>query len=586
MQQGVVRTLLRSVREYKRVSIATSFFMVLEVATEVGIPVLMATIIDRGIMQGDMGYVARMGALLSVLCLGALFFGTLSGRFGAKASTGLARNLRKDMYHNVQAFSFSNIDKFSTSSIITRLTTDVNMIQMTYQLILRVAVRAPVLMAMALTISFGINWKLALVMLASLPVLGGGLYAITTIVHPIFVKTFTTYDHLNQVVQENLKGIRVVKSFNREEHEVSKFRAVSEKIFAGFADTEKIMAFNMPLMQFSVYVSFLCIAWFGARMIVSPDPTLSTGQLSSLISYTMQILNSLMMLSQVFVMLVVSRTSAGRIREMLVEKSDITSPDNAITSIRDGEVCFENVNFSYSGNPDKLCLLDATVRIPSGSTVGILGGTGSSKTTLVQLIPRLYDVTGGRVTVGGTDVRAYDLDALRSGVAMVLQKNTLFSGTIRENLRWGNPDATDADLAWACRLAQAESFISDLEAGYDAPVEQGGTNFSGGQRQRLCIARALLKRPKILILDDSTSAVDTKTEAKIRSAFASDLPDTTKIIIAQRVSSVESADIIIVMDDGRINGIGTHDELLQSNEIYKEVHHSQTKGGLGDAGQA
>lgn len=571
----MIKTLAKSIREYKRDSILTPAFVSLEVVMEVIIPMLMALLIDNGINNSDMGYIKRVGALLVLSCVVSLIFGALSGKFAASASAGFAKNLRKDMYYNVQNFSFSNIDKFSTSSIVTRLTTDVTNLQNAYQMIIRVAVRCPLMLIFSLIMAFGINPTLSCIFLAAIPILGVGLYLIMTRAHPIFERVFKIYDKLNLVVQENLRGIRVVKSYVREDHEEKKFKDVSERIYEDFVKAEKLLAFNMPLMQFAIYGCLLLISWFGAHFIVSS--TMTTGELTSLISYTMQILISLMMLSMVFVMITMARASAERISEILTEQSDLTDPEKPVFKVKDGSISFKDVSFGYKKT--KMCLKNINLDIKSGETVGIIGGTGSSKSSLVQLIPRLYDTVKGQVLVGGRDVREYDIEALREEVAMVLQKNVLFSGTIKDNLRWGSENATDEELERVCRLAQADEFIQAFPKKYDTYIEQGGTNVSGGQRQRLCIARALLKKPKILILDDSTSAVDTKTDASIRRAFREEIPDTTKIIIAQRVSSVEDADKIIVMDNGKINGIGTHEELLKSNDIYREVYESQVKGG-------
>lgn len=571
----MIKTLMKSIREYKRDSILTPVFVTGEVILEVIIPLLMAFLIDKGILQSDMDYIKKISVLLVVCCIVSLILGALSGKFAASASAGFAKNLRRDMYYNVQNFAFSNIDKFSTSSIVTRLTTDVTNLQNAYQMVIRIAVRCPLMLLFSLVMAFTINPVLSCIFLAAIPILGVGLYVIMRHAHPIFEKVFRIYDKLNLVVQENLRGIRVVKSYVREDYEEKKFKDVSEHIYELFVKAEKLLAFNAPLMQFAVYGCLLMISWFGAHFIVSS--TMTTGELTSLISYTMQILISLMMLSMVFVMITMSRASAERITEILTETSDIRDPEKPVYKVNDGSISFKNVSFGYSKT--KMCLKDVNIDIKSGETIGIIGGTGSSKSSLVQLIPRLYDAVKGQVLVGGRDVREYDIEALREEVAMVLQKNVLFSGTIKENLRWGNENATDEELMRACRLAQADEFIQTFHKKYDTYIEQGGTNVSGGQRQRLCIARALLKKPKILILDDSTSAVDTKTDASIRRAFREEIPDTTKIIIAQRVSSVEDADRIIVMDNGCINAIGTHEELLKSNAIYREVYESQVKGG-------
>lgn len=575
----MIQKLVRSIREYTLPSLLSPLFVILEVVMEVVIPILMAMLIDKGI-DGDDGMQAVMhyGGILIVCCVASLLFGALAGHFAAFASAGFAKNLRHDMFYRVQNYSFSNIDKFSAASIVTRLTTDVTNVQNAYQMIIRVALRSPAMLIFSMVMAFQLSFRLSLIYLAAIPVLGIGLFFIMTKVHPIFERVFKTYDKLNNITQENLHGIRVVKSFVREEYEIQKFSDVSENIYQDFTRAEKRLAFNAPLMQFCMYACMILVSWFGARMIVSE--TLTTGQLMSLMTYAIQILSSLMMLSMVFVMITMSRASMERITELLDEESDIKSPINAVTEVKDGSIDFEHVSFSYSKRKDKCCLSDIHLHIAAGMTVGILGGTGSAKSSLVQLIPRLYDTTIGTVKVGGVDVRQYDVETLREEVSMVLQKNVLFSGTIKENLRWGNPNASDEELIRACQLAHADEFIQTFPEQYDTYIEQGGANVSGGQKQRLCIARALLKKPKILILDDSTSAVDTRTDACIRQAFRDEIPDTTKLIIAQRVTSLMDADMILVMEEGKINGIGTHEELLQKNAIYREVYESQQKGSV------
>ena len=580
----MVRKLLRSVREYKTSSLLAPLFVTCEVILEVIIPMLMANLIDFGIEAGNMQYILKMGLALVIFCIVSLTFGALSGKYAAVASAGFAKNLREDMYNKVQEYSFSNIDKFSTASIVTRLTTDITNIQNAYMMSIRVAVRCPIMLIFALFMAFQINSHLAPIFVIAIPILAVGLVIIISNAKRIFERIFRTYDKLNNVVQENLHGIRVVKSFVREDHETEKFCSVSKEIYQDFSKAEKILAFNAPLMQFCAYGCMLLISWLGAKLIVAsgnnPAVGMTTGDLTSMFSYTMQILMSLMMFSMVFVMITISYASMERAEEILDEKSDLHNPENPVYEVKDGSIEFDHVNFVYGKNADKLCLDNVNLKIPSGATVGIIGGTGSSKSTLVQLIPRLYDATEGAVKVGGRDVREYDIESLREEVAMVLQKNVLFSGTIKDNLRWGKEDATDEEMRHVCQLAQADEFIQTFPDGYDTYIEQGGTNVSGGQKQRLCIARALLKKPKILILDDSTSAVDTKTDAMIRTAFREEIPNTTKIIIAQRISSVEDADLILVLDDGKINGMGTHQELLAYNEIYREVYESQQKGGL------
>lgn len=579
----MIKRLAKSIREYKKPSIQSIIFVSIEVILEVIIPLLMAELIDKGIDAGNMSVLVKMSIALLISAMISLLFGMLAGKASAAAACGFAKNLRHDMYYNVQNFSFSNIDKFSAASIVTRLTTDITNLQMAYQMLIRMAIRAPIMMIFALCAAFSINARLAMIYLACIPVLGVGLFIIATHAHPIFERVFRTYDKLNGVVQENLLGIRVVKSFVREDHEEEKFDNISKAIYKDFSRAEKLLAFNSPLMQFCMYVGILLIAWFGARMVVlSGGTTLTTGQLNSMFNYLMQILGSLMALSMVFVMIIISRASAERIDEILCEKSNLHNPENPEFTVADGSVKFENVKFTYGKKRSKYVLDNINLDIKSGETVGIIGGTGSSKSSLVQLIPRLYDVCEGSVKVGGRDVREYDIEALREEVSMVLQKNNLFSGTIRENLRWGDENASDEDIVRACKLAQADGFISEFPNGYDTYIEQGGANVSGGQKQRLCIARALLKHPKILILDDSTSAVDTKTDALIRRAFAEEIPDTTKIIIAQRISSVQDADKIVVLDDGKISACGTHDELMQTSDIYKSIYISQQKGGIDD----
>ena len=574
----MIKRLSQCIREYKKDAILSPLYVLVESLLDVAIPFVMAGLIDKGIEAGNMSMILRYGAILVGFALVALTFGALSGRSCARATAGFARNLRHDMFHHLQVYSFSNIDKFSSAGLVTRLTTDVSNVQNAFMMIIRTLIRCPAMLIFAMVMSFRINHDISLIFLAVIPILGVGLYLIIKHVHPVFERVFKTYDRLNGVVQENLSGIRVVKNFVREDHEIEKFDTISGTIYKDFSLAERILALNSPLMQGCVYACMILVSWLGAKQIVIGN--MSTGNLMSFFTYIMQILSSLMMLSMVFVMITMSRASAERIVEVLDEESDITNCDNPVYEVKDGSVEFTDVSFSYAKRPDKTVLDDIDLIIPSGQTVGIIGGTGSSKSSLVQLIPRLYDVTGGCVKVGGIDVRNYDLQTLRHNVAMVLQKNTLFSGTIKENLRWGNPDATDEELVHACRLAQADDFIRTFPDGYDTYIEQGGTNVSGGQKQRLCIARAILRKPKILILDDSTSAVDTKTDALIRQAFRDEIPNTTKIIIAQRISSVMDADQIVVMDNGRINACGTHEELLANNEIYREVYESQQKGGL------
>jgi ATP-binding cassette subfamily B protein len=559
--------------------------MVGEVTMEVLLPFLMARLVDNGIDKGDMSVVYRMGLYLVLAAFGSMIFGILSASFAAYASAGFARNVRTDLYKSVLGYSFENVDKFSAASLVTRLTTDVANVQNAFQMIIRMAVRAPAMLVLSFSMAIGVSLPLASLFLAVAPVLGVGLFLIIRVAHPIFIRVFKTYDRLNNVVRENVRGMRVVKSFVREDFEIEKFSGVSQKIYDDFSGAEKRLALNGPLMMICADTCILLISWIGARMITVG--TLSTGDLMSLVNYAMQILMSLMMLSMVFVMIMISRASAERIVEALVEKPSLGDPENPISSVSDGSIQLKDVCFSYTGNKDKLCLINANLDIKSGETVGILGGTGSSKTTLVQLLPRLYDTTCGEVIVGGKNVKDYSLKSLRDAVAVVLQKNVLFSGTIAENLRWGNESASDDELVHACTLAQADGFIRDFPKGYQTIIEQGGSNVSGGQKQRLCIARALLKKPKILILDDSTSAVDTKTDAAIRQSFKEDLAGVTKLIIAQRVASVMDADKIIVMDGGKIEAVGNHSELMQKSLIYREVYESQTGGGdFDEASQA
>lgn len=573
----MIKKLASYIKEYKKASILTPVFVVLEVVMEVIIPMLMSKIIDVGIPNSDIKYILEIGILLTLSAIMSLAFGMLSGRFAAKASSGFAKNLRKGMFYKIQNFSFEDIDKFSTSSLITRLTTDVTNVQMAYMMIIRILIRGPVMLLAALFMAFSIDARLSCVFLVAIPILGVALFYIAIKAHPNFERVFKKYDKLNEVVQENVGGIRVVKAYANEEHEEKKFEDVNNEVYNYFKKAEKIVAFNSPIMQFVVYFSVLIISWLGAKFIIGG--TFQTGELSSLITYAWQILMSLMMLSMVFVMIIIAQSSAERIVEVLDQEPSIKNKKNPIKTIKDGSITFENVSFAYSDekDPNKFALQDINLEIKSGETIGIIGGTGSSKSSLVQLIPRLYEATKGIVKVGGVNVKDYDMESLRDEVSMVLQKNVLFSGTIAENLRWGNPNADDEELERVCKLAQADSFIQEFPDKYDTYIDQGGTNVSGGQRQRLCIARALLKKPKILILDDSTSAVDTKTDSYIRKAFKEEIPNITKIIIAQRVTSVEDCDRIIVMDEGKINGIGTSKELLKTNKIYQEVYNSQMK---------
>ena len=574
----MIKKLAKYIKDCKKDAILTPIFVILEVVMEVVIPYLMAKIIDVGIQNSDVKYIIEIGAFLILSAIFSLVFGMLSGRFAAKASAGYARNLRKAMFDKVQTYAFENIDKFSTSSLITRMTTDVTNVQMAFQMIIRILVRAPIMLIFALIMSFTISTKLACIFLVAIPVLGFLLIFIAKKAHPHFETVFKKYDELNRVVQENLSGIRVVKAYAKEELEKKKFKEVNDKVYQFFKKAQKVVAFNSPVMQLTIYTCILLISWIGAQTIVGGQ--MQTGQLSSIITYAYQILMSLMMLSMVFVMVIISQSSAERIVEVLEEEPAIKNKENPIKEVKDGSISFENVSFCYSDEKDrdKFALRNINLEIKAGETIGIIGGTGSSKSTLVQLIPRLYEATKGKVKVGGIDVKNYDLDTLRDSVSMVLQKNVLFSGTISENLRWGNQDADDEELERVCKLAQADDFIKQFPAKYETVLDQGGTNVSGGQKQRICIARALLKKPKILILDDSTSAVDTKTDALIRKAFREEIPNTTKIIIAQRITSIEDADKIIVLDEGKIDGIGTSEELLKTNKIYKEVYESQMKG--------
>ena len=573
----MLKTLLKEVKEYKKASIATPFFMILEVAMEMMIPLLMASIIDKGVELGDMNHVYKTGAVMIVAATIGLLAGLAGGRFGAKASTGFAKNLREAVFNHIQTFSFANIDKFSTAGLVTRMTTDITNIQHSYQMMLRMFVRSPISLICAMAMSFYISPRLATVYLVAVIFLGIVLFFIMKGATKYFSQAFPKYDKMNAAVQENVSAIRVVKAYVREKEETTKFKKTSENIYKIFCKAESIIVYNAPIMQLTVYSCILLISWLGAKMIVGS--TLSTGNLMSLLAYCMNILMNLMMLSMFFVMITMSMAAIKRVAEVLNEESDINNPEHPIYEVQNGNVDFNHVNFAYKKDSEEFVLKDIDLHIKSGETIGVMGGTGSAKTSLVNLISRLYDATEGEVCVGGINVKDYDMETLRNQVSVVLQNNVLFSGTILENLRWGNKDATYEECVRACELACADEFIQKFPDKYDTHIEQGGTNVSGGQKQRLCIARALLKNPKILILDDSTSAVDTATDAKIRKAFAKEIPNTTKFIIAQRVSSVQHADRIIVMEDGQINGFGTHEELLLNNEIYREVYESQTQGG-------
>lgn len=578
----MIKKLAGCIREYKRQTILTPILVAVEVVMDVLIPFVMSILLNEIETGGNITNVLLLGVLLIALALIALYFGAMSGKMGAQASAGFAKNLRHDMYYAIQDYSFTNIDKFSSSSLITRMTTDVSFVQMAFQMIIRIAVRSPLMLISSLIMSFILNARLALIFLAVVPLLAVGLFIIMKLAFPIFERVFKRYDKLNTVVQENVRGIRVVKTYVREDGEKQKFNEASEAIYKDFSRAERIIAFNSPLMQLAVYICMVFLSWFGAKEVIAQS-SLANGfnasELSTLITYVNQILMSLMMLSMIFVQITIAEAPAKRICEVLDEKSDIVNPENPVNEVIDGSIEFKGVNFSYKSKKDKLCLSGVNLKINSGETIGIIGGTGSSKTTLIQLIPRLYDATEGEVLVGGVNVKNYDLVALRDAVSIVLQKNVLFSGTIKENLLWGNPNATDEQIAHACKLAQVDDIIQAKPEKYDAIIDQGGANVSGGQKQRLCIARALLKNPKILILDDSTSAVDTRTDALIRKAFKEEIPDTTKIIIAQRIASVQDADKIIVMESGKVVGFGTHDQLIESNDIYREVYESQVKGG-------
>lgn len=579
----MIKKLLKVVREYKKEALLTPFFVMLEVVMEVCIPLVMGMLIDNGFSKGqdivNVSAIYKYGGILIACAILALIFGVLSGKFAAKAGAGFGKNLRHDLYYKVQEFSFKNVDKFSSASLVTRLTTDVTNVQQIFQAVIRIAIRTPLMFIFSFVMGFRISSRLSIIFLVLIPVIAIALYFLMNKIHPIMTSVFNRYDDLNNVVEENVRGIRVVKSFANEEYEKKKFETVSNDIYEKFSKAERYMALNMPVMQIGIYSCILLVSWFGAKVIVSSGATeLTTGGLQSLITYGIQLLSSLMMLSFMFVMAVVSKTSVERVVEVLDEEPDLKNPKKPIYKVKDGSVEFKNVGFSYVNDENKECLKNINLRIKSGETIGIIGGTGTGKSSLVNLIPRLYDATSGEVKVGGVNVKDYDIETLRNEVAVVLQKNVLFSGTIAENIRWGNKDASDEDVERVCKLAQADEFVKSFPEKYNTYIEQGGTNVSGGQKQRLCIARALLKKPKILILDDSTSAVDTKTDSLIRKAFKEEIPNTTKFIIAQRISSVEDADKIIVMENGMVNGFGTHEELLKNNKIYKEVYESQTKG--------
>ncbi|MDU6040348.1 MULTISPECIES: ABC transporter ATP-binding protein [Clostridium] len=571
----MIKTLMSQVKQYKKDSILCPIFVILEVIMEVIIPFLMASIIDKGVEAGNMMHVIKIGTIMIIMAMMSLTFGALAGKYAASASTGFAKNLRKTMFQNIQSFSFSNIDKYSTAGLVTRLTTDITNVQNAYQMVVRLCTRAPIMLICAMFMAFKINSRLSMVFLGAALFLGVSLYLITKNVHPLFMKVFKKYDALNASVQENINAVRVVKAYVREEYEINKFHTACENIYKLFVNAEKILVLNMPIMQFAVYTCILLVSWIGAKMIVGGS--LTTGELMSLFTYIMNIMISLMMISMIFVMVIMSKASAERIVEVINEKSDLNNKENPVYEVKDGSIAFENVNFSYKKDGEKV-LSNINLNIESGQTIGVIGGTGSAKSSLVQLIPRLYDTESGQVKVGGLNVKEYDIETLRNEVAMVLQKNVLFSGTIKDNLKWGNKEATDEEIRKACILAQADEFIQTFPDKYETFIEQGGSNVSGGQKQRLCIARALLKKPKILILDDSTSAVDTKTDTLIRRAFKDEIPNTTKIIIAQRISSVQDSDNIIVLNEGTIVDFGNHDELVERCEIYRDVYESQMKG--------